>query len=231
LKTIGQLKDKIKKFTCTEEESFISDAELNCFIDMAQKKAATKIACLNKEYFTSMVEVPVTKMQESVDLPEDIRATKVKSVFWQSEGSKCCTRIQRADYSCIGKDCPSTPCEYVFLNKKDEGSKLYLNPISNKAGTLTIIYERVPCDIADDASDDTTLEFEEMCDYIFQYVKLRVYEKEKNPLASLTVGELNEAEQDMLDCLCPQFGDDCEVKPDAQWRCYVDEGYGYGSGW
>ena len=161
----------------------------------------------------------------------------MKAVHWRSEGSKCCTRIRRADYSCIGKDCPGIPCEYVFFNKKGEGSRLYLNPISNKAGKLTIIYERVPCDIEDDAADTTPLEFDEMCDYIFQYVKLKIYEKEKNPLASLTLGELNEAEKDMLDCLCPQFGDDCEVRVDETWRCYVDEGYGggygggYGSGW
>ena len=229
MKTIGQLKSKLKSFTCIEEENFITDEELNCFIDMAQKKAATKIACLNKEYFTSMVEMPLAVGEEFLVLPEDIRATRVKAVLYRRNENKVCYRIKRADYKCVFSEYKSTPCEYYFMNVKGEGHRLYLNPLPNTDGQVTIVYERKPCDIEADAPNSTELEFEEMCDYIFQYVKLKIYEKTRNPLASLTLGELNEAEQDMLECMCPQFGDDCEVRPDREWSGYVDEGYGYGN--
>lgn len=225
MKTIGDLKDKIKKFTCTEEESFISDEELCCFIDMAQKRALEIISCLNKDYFTSCADVEIEVGQETVDLPEDIRATKIKAVQWTGSNKKCCTKLRRSNYECIGKDCPGEPCEYTFFNKKGEGAKLYLNPVPNKAGSITIIYERKPCEVDETTSSDTPLEFEETCSYVFNFVKLMIYEKEKNPLASLALGQLNEAEKLMVECLCPQFSDDCEVRDEGTWRCYVDEGY------
>lgn len=227
MKTIGDLKDKIRKFTCTEEESFISDEELCCFIDMAQKKALTIVSCLNKDYFTSCADVEIEPGQNTIDLPEDIRGTKIKMVSWVGENKKCCSPLKRGDYKCINSNCEGTPCEYTFFNKKGEGAKLYLNPIPNKAGTITIIYDRMPCDIEADTPADTPFEFQEICDYVFNFVKLMIYEKEKNPLASLAISQLNEAEQLMVECMCPQFGDCVDIETDNKWRCYVDEHYGW----
>lgn len=232
MKNIGDLKSKIRKFTCTEEEgekSFLSDEELCCFIDMAQKKAMTKISCLNKDYLTTCADIDVEAGQESFTLPEDIKATKIKQIQWQGGSSKCCTKLKRGSYDCIGKDCAGTPCEYVFFNKKDVGVVLYLNPKPSKAGKLTVIYERKPCDIDGDTPDDQAFEFDEICDYVFNYVTMMIYEKEKNPLISSAASKLNEAEQDMLECLCPQFLDDCEVTPDEDGKCYLNGGTNYGS--
>lgn len=226
MKTIGDIKDKIRKFTCTEEEnekSFLSDSELCCFIDMAQKRALEIISCLNKDYFVSCEEVDIEVGQEAVDLPDDIRATKIKAVQWTGSNKNCCTKLKRGNYECIGKDCPGEPCEYTFFNKKSEGAKLYLNPVPNKAGKLTIIYERKPCDIDEMTGDDATLEFDETCLYVFNFVKLMIYEKEKNPLASLAISQLNESEKLMVECLCPQFNDCVDIELDDSWRCYVDE--------
>lgn len=237
MRTVGQLKDKIKKFTCIEEESFISDDELCCFIDMAQKRAIELISCLNKDYFTSCVDMEIESKTNTVDLPSDIRGTKIKRVMWVD--GKCCTPLEREPYICQVDKCATRPCAYTFFNKKDVGPQLTLFPTPSKEGTVRIIYERQPCDIDENTDGSQEFELQEICKYVFDFVKLRIYEKEKNPLASLAISELNESERLMIECLSTQFTDSCDVEPDQCGRAYLEGGSGgygggyggYGGGW
>ena len=229
MNTIGELKDKIKKFTCTEEQTFLTEAELCCFIDMAQKRAMDLISCLNKDYFKASVDIPIESKTSVIDLPEDIKGTRIKRVLWKD--GKCCTTLERTSYICDTDKCSTYPCQYMFLNNKETGPQITLYPTPSKAATIQIIYERIPCDINESTPDDTGFEFPQICQFVFDFVTLRIYQKEKNPLLSVAASQMNESQRILEECMSNQFQDSCDIKVDECWADYVNEcsgrGYGY----
>lgn len=226
MKTIGELKDKLKKFSDTEEESFLKDDEICCFINMAISKANQILCGCDQDYNTSCEEQDVAACTESISLPEDIMGTKIKKIIWKSEGDcGVCCELKRLDYDCMECDKKSTPQGYQFFNKKGEGQKLYLSPQPDKDGVIRIIYSRKPCEVDEDTDPTTELENPEMCNFIFFTVLALIYQKEKNPLVNLAIAQANEYEQLMIDCLCPQWSDEqsTELTADSCWKGYVDE--------
>lgn len=227
MKTIGELKKKIKQFTDSEEESYLKEDELCCFVNMAIQRAAKIVSCLNKDYFTSCEEIDVGAEQDCISLPEDIAGTKIKKVYWL-DGKRCC-RLKRLDYDCFDDcgSCSSQPYGFQFFNKAGEGNKLYLIPTCHKAGKVRIIYERTPMAIDENTPDTQEIEMPECCDFIFFFVLKFVFIKEKNPLANWAIEEMNESERKIEECMCPQFNDDesCEIEADSDWEGYVNECY------
>lgn len=224
-KTIGDLKDKIKKFLDLEAEVYIKDEELCCWLDMAQNDAHSLINKLDSDYNTSCDEQTVVAKTAMVDLPEDIQGTKIKKIYWQ-QGKKCC-ELRRIDSTCdLSCDitCGKPEC-WLFMNKKDEGKKIYLNPLPNADGIIRIFYTRKSCPIDENTPDDTCLEFDEMWGYMWAYVKKMVYEKEKNPMINLAIAELNQAEQKLEECLETQFNSDEDntLELDPVWKGYISE--------
>lgn len=220
MKTVGDIKEKIKGFTCLEEGSFISDDELCCLINMAQQELAKKIGCLNKDFYTTCHEETVAPGTEFVTLPDDVQGHKVKAVFW-TEGKTCC-KLKKTDWDCPCSNKQAKPCEYRLFNKKDVGPAIYFEPVPNKEGSVRIIYDRQPVEITSTTSPTEELEFPEWCMFYFAFVRMFIYEKEKNPMLNLAISQMNEQERLIEDCLTGS-SDGCEIEVDEDWACYVNE--------
>lgn len=226
--TVGELKKKLKQFTDTEEESYVKEDELCCFINMAIQKAAKIVSCLNKDYFTSCKDIDVPAGQDCISLPDDIMGTKIKKVYWVDAKGRCC-KLKRLDYDCF-EDCEpcvgKAPTGFQFFNKAGEGNKLYLIPACHEAGKIRMIYERQPCKVDETTSDTKELEMKECCDFIFYNVLMMLYVKEKNPLGTWAIAQMNAAQKLMEECMCPQFNDDeaCELEYDEYWGCVINDG-------
>lgn len=220
MKTLGEMKNKIKRLTCNEDSEGLSEEDICCFISMGQRRAMKLISCLNKEFFTSCSDTEVAIGTESIDLPEDILATKIKAVYWIEK--KCHTKMTRGQWDCIS-EYKGQPNRYVFFNKTGEGKKLYLNCIPSKAGKIRVIYERTPPEITDETPDTYEFEFPECCDFIFQYAKLGAYEFDSSPMTNLAIKQLDQAEGDLTKCMSSQFQDGGEIQADEDWSCYLNE--------
>lgn len=219
MKTVGDLKDKLKKLTCLEEGGFIADDELCCLINLAQQELAKTISCLNKDFHKSCSEEVVAADTKIVDLPADIQGGKIRSVSWL-DGKTCC-RLRRTDVECFC-DKSSTPCEYDLFNKGAAGSQIYLNPAPSKEGTIRIVYDRQPVEITATTTETEEIEFPEWCMFYLAFVRMFIYEKEKNPMLNLAINQLNEQKKLIEECLTGAT-DGCEIEADSKWECFVNE--------
>ena len=220
MKTIGELKDKLRTFTCNEDSDIFSDDDLQCYIEMAQRKATSIISTLNTDNLISCEDQAVLAGSTTAELPADIQGTRIKKVYWIGSDGKCCA-LERLGYDCEFDDCASNsgPFGYQYFNKSS-GAKLYLQLPPKEDGTIRIIYYRTQ---SLESDDDTTELDVSTCDFIFYFVKKMIREKEKSPLVNLAIAEMNEAEQMMKQELSNGFEDDksCELETDSCWEDYV----------
>lgn len=213
-KTLDEIRSKIARDLDLEEEEFIQPEEMIEYINDAISRAEAHIVKLGlrDKYFLTRDSIDMISGQEDYELPETIYANKILNVIFEN-GSEL--------YAMNPIDSMDMFENIQYLNKYDE-SDLYRylirhdepgeerlqivpTPRDNVTDGITVWFYRD----AHRLSEDT-----DVCDlpeialqYLYQYVKKMIYEKERGPSWMTAKEELKEAETLMVDTLSQQIAD------------------------
>lgn len=182
--TWAQIRDKVQKDLDIEDEVFVTDAELMGYCNEAIDEAEAEIHSLYEDYFLN--KTPITLVQGTSDyaLPSDIYAHKIRRLIYQN-GSTIYTIERMKDWRKFEQKAatdyyPGTSWySYLIINASAGSPKISLVPTAQESGAyLTMWYIRNATRMTEDAS---ICDIPEFINFIYQYIKVRVYEKEMNP--------------------------------------------------
>lgn len=215
MSTLKEIRDQVINDLDLEEETWITDAELNRWANEALKQAEAQVHSLYEDYF--LVEsdpVAIALDQNTVDYPSDIYANKIrKIVFSDGTGNSTASHevkrvrnllaAKSADF--YGTDTTTPILRWTPTNKAGEGRKIRLFPESGRAGFLYIWYIR---NAAEMVNDSDVCEIEEFEHYIVQYVKTKAYLKDGDPRADDSKILEEQYRNDMITTLSDMVPDD-----------------------
>ena len=213
--TLAQLKTKIQQETASEDHLFIKDDELISYINSGIRSAEAEIHRLGQqdEYFLAKLSLALVTSQEAYSLPSDIYANKIRSVVYGNGSLVYEIRRIRGIHKFVKyKDVLtlSTSTEYykyLLLNNQATGIQLLLSPPSyeTSSSNVTIWYIRNAYQLT---SDSDICDIPEFTDYVVQYCKKKIYEKEVgHPNYPDSVRELAELRTSMIQTLTDMVDD------------------------
>jgi len=213
-KTLLNLKTKINKDLDLEEEEFVQPAELNEYINDAISMAEAQIVKLGlrDKYFLTRKKIDAVKGQEDYDLPPNLYANKIVKIIYQN-GATLYT-LRPIDSKEMFEDIQflnqyQTTEFYRYLIRHDTPGveKLQVVPAVriSVVGAFTVWFYRD----ANKLSLDTDIcDLPEICyQFIYQSVRVRVYEKEKGQAWAEAKNDLSAINTLMIDTLTQQITD------------------------
>lgn len=84
--TYGEVRKKLERDFDLEDESFISSDELAGYCNEAIDSAEAEILKLNEDYFLRSTKLDLTLGQDTLTLPSDIYAQKIRSLIYNNGG-------------------------------------------------------------------------------------------------------------------------------------------------
>lgn len=217
--TWADIKAKVQKDVDIEDEVFITESELLSYANEAIDEAEAEIHTLYEDYFLS--KAPITLVQGTSDyvLPSTIYAHKIRRIIYQN-GSEIFTisRLkdwkkfeQKAieDYFSAGSD-----YNYILLNQTAGAPVISFVPAARVSGAyVTVWFIRNATRLTADAS---VCDIPEFINFIYQYMKVRIYEKEMNPNLQFAVQALEAQRELMKSTLASMVVDaDTEIEMDT----------------
>lgn len=189
-RTLKDIRDQVIDDLDLNEETFVSETDLNRWINDAIEDAEGEIHVLYEDYYlTEEDPVAITAGQTKVDYPADIYANKIRKIIF-SDGSsnsiathevKQIKDITRAKELDIYYDSSTNPIlRWMPSNKASEGRKIRLFPDSGRSGFLYVFYIRNATKLVADTDICDIDEFER---YIVQFTKTQAYLKDGDPRA------------------------------------------------
>ncbi len=222
LKTYGDLRAEIERECDTEAEDWVTEPEIRAYFQDAINEAEGHIHKLGLEddYFLDTATYSLTVGQETIDLPENIYATKIRGLTYATKekvypmrravGGRKFEDIQNV----LLNPHSGEYYRYIIRNKAGEGFKIYLFPLSYEttANCIHMDYIRNMNEIEDDSS---TIEVPEFYSFVKAYVKWKIYDKENSVKAPDMLQDLNKEREYMLSVLA-------EMVPDADNKIPMD---------
>lgn len=216
--TLKQIREKINRDLDLEAEDFVRPQELLDYINEAIDEAEAEIHSLYEYYFRSRHVVNLVDGQEEYDLPDNIYGHKIIKVTFNNGSSIYkVKRIQPwklEEQVEIASTFETSDIYQYFVENNSAGSpKLVLVPKSREDGAyVTVWYLRQ----ANRLEEDTDVcDIPEFYNFIFQYVKVRVYEKESHPNTPQAVNVLEQQRRQMQSTLA-------SAQPDAENKIEID---------
>lgn len=188
MKTLKQIRDQVISDLDLQEEEWISESELNVWINEGLKNAEAQIHTLYEDYFLTEADpVAIALGENLIDYPSDIYANKIrKIIFTDGLGNSTASHeVKRIMNILDGKSADlyssdtATPIlRWSPVNKAGVGKKIRLFPQSGRAGYLNIWYIR---EVTQLVADSDICEVDEFSHYIVQYAKTKAYLKDGDP--------------------------------------------------
>ena len=190
MRTLKEMRDQVISDLDLQEEEWISEAEINVWINEGVKSAEAQVHTLYEDYFLSESDpVTIAYGQTYVDYPSDIYANKIRKIIF-SDGTNTNTsshEVMRINNLLAGKtadlyssDTQLPVLKWTPINKSGEGRKIRLFPETGRSGVLYIWYIRQMNKMV---LDDDICEVDEFEHYIVQYAKTKAYLKDGDPRA------------------------------------------------
>lgn len=214
MKTLKQIRDQVISDLDLEEEEWISENELNAWINEAIKNAEAQIHTLYEDYFLTEADpVQIVRGQSLVEYPSDIYANKVRKIIF-SDGTGTHTashEVERIKNILHGKtadfyvsDTTTPVLRWTPTNRAGVGRRIRLFPETGRAGYLYIWYIR---EVSQLVNDSDICEIDEFSHYIVQYVKTKAYIKDGDPRADDSKILEEQFKQDMVNTLSDMVPD------------------------
>lgn len=182
LPTYSTLKTKLQNDLDLVDEDFVTEAELLGYMNEAIDDAETLIHTLGIEarYFKTTDTVTLVSGTADYSMPSDIYANKMIGVYYMN-GAKKYKVPRRRDQDRILDDVTGADYEYDILNLTNGlVQRFYPTPAENGAYIFRYYIRNVRALTTSTASTNTC-EIPECINFLYQHVKMRVYEKEGNP--------------------------------------------------
>jgi hypothetical protein len=214
--TYAEASQKIERDLDLQEEKFITPSELMGIFNDAIDEAEQSVLGLFEDYLLCEKQYVLVPGKDRYSLPDDIYANKIR-YLWFNDGR---TRYQIKRVRVDTLPFADLPCiAYTFQvqhRDPDEGVTIKLYPsVSDSGAYLNLQYIRNANRITDDSS---VIDLPEAMNFIFAYVKARVYAKETNPLLQVAMSDL-EAQRGFLQSTLKSMtvDDDNEIIPDMSF--------------
>ena len=213
-KTKLQVETKIKKDMDLEEEEFVQASELTEYLNDGIEiiEAHINTMGLQDDYFLTKTTLDLVSGTADYALPSNLYAHKIKEVVYSNGATiyritpirKSATREQIEHLNRF-----STTEYYQYRVRSDSSSESYfeLIPASRETvtGAVKIEYYR---DLARVSADADLVEVPGVSlQWLYQYVKTMIYEKEGHALLDFSVNKLQALEKLMLETLRGQLAD------------------------
>lgn len=230
-KTLSEIKTKIERDLDIEEEEFIQPDELTEYINDGISRAESIIEKLGgrDKYFLSKLTFDAVLGQEDYDLPVNIYENKLKKVIYRNGRARVypireLVGVYMYEDIQLLNDYQTTDDNYRYIIRHDVPGqeKFQLIPATreNVVGGITMWFIREANKLSVDA---------DICDlpeiamqFLYQYVKKCVYEKEKGQEWQIASEELKEVTQVMIEGLTGQIADEDRSEIEKDLRTYEE---------
>lgn len=217
----GQIRAKIRRDLDLEAETFVRPEELRDYANEAIDEAEAEIHGLYEDYFLSRKVVNIQNGVEEYDLPEDIYAHKIRRIMYNNTSSVyTVNRLQdwkKFEAQNIAKNFSTSDLyQFFFLNSVAGSPKILLVPQGRETGPyLEVWYLRQANRLEE---DDDICDIPEFYNFIFQYMKVRIYEKEGHPNTAKAVSDLEQQRRQMTSTLA-------QIAPDGENEIEMDASF------
>jgi len=226
MSTLLELRERVQADLDLQDETFITDSDINTWINDAIKKAEAVIHTLYEDYFITQTTQAITAGTYLYSYPSDVYANKIRKIIYHDSGKTTSHEVKRVPSLVEGseRDIYSTGSNSVLqwspYNSKSGGRQIRLFPEAGRAGTLIIWYIRNARQLVDETVDEvTTLADAQSCDideferYILQCVKTECYFKEGDPRAMQSKQLEEQLKVDMIETLSNAVPDNNDEIP------------------
>lgn len=198
--TYEQLKDKVNKDIAIEDEQFIQPTELLGYFNEAIDQAEQEVLGLYEDYFLNRSTITLVNGTEEYTLPSDMFAHKIRRVVFHKNNE--IYEVERLrdwrkfeEYELAKQFGDANVYSYMLYNPSAGQAKLLLSPASRDSGAYLVVWYIRNANVLE--ANDDILDIPESANFIMQYVKVRVYEKEGHISLTKALGDL-ERERDLL---------------------------------
>jgi hypothetical protein len=216
--TYEELAAKVERDLATEEELFVQPEELMGYFNEAVDRAEQEVLTLYEDYFLTKTPLTLIQGTQEYDLPSDIYANKIRRVLYVN-GTTVYTINRIRDwkkfemFSEINAQSSAEDYMYMLYNPTaGSQAKFLLLPASREAGAFVTIWHLRNANLFTD--DDDVLDIPESANFVMQYVKVRVLEKEGHfslPKAVQDLATETELLQSTLATMVPDADNEIEM--------------------
>lgn len=228
-KTLSEVRSKIERDLDLEEEEFIQDAEMIEYINDAITiiEAHMNTMGLKDRYFYKRTTVDLVSGTAEYALPEDLYEDKIKEVVYSNGATIYRVGLLDSDRTeeeieQLNRFSTTEWYQYLIRNDEADGKMLQLVPASRETVSDAIIigYFR---DILRVSADDDVVEVPDIAlQWLYQYVKVMVYEKESHVNYGPSAEKLSLLEGLMLSTLRGQLADSQNTKLEMDKSSYEE---------
>jgi len=222
MSTLKEIRDHVIDDLDLQEETFVTEADLDRWINEAIADAESEIHTLYEDYFLVEADpVTITLGQQFVDYPADIYANKIRKIIYTQSGAGNDTSahevkrvknlVSAKERDLFVNDAVNPILEWSPSNSAANGRKIRLYPSNGRDGLLHIYYIRNAKRLSLDADECDIDEFER---YITQYTKTQAYLKDGDPRAADSAGLEAKFKNDMtltLSDMAPDNNDEVDM--------------------
>lgn len=228
-KTLDQIRTKISRDLDIEEEEFIQPDEIIEYINDAISEAEAHIINLGlrDKYFLAKASLDIVQGEEDIALPTNIYSNKIFKLVYKN-GNEIYT-IKPIDSQRMYEDIEvinQSPASqnYSYLIRHDTPGEEVIQIIPPARETLSGV---IKCWYYRDANrleaDDDICDLPEIAiQFVYQSVRVRVYEKEKGQPWMVALQELEKVKSLMVETLQQQIVDSDLTKAEQDMTIYEE---------
>lgn len=222
--TWAEIRAKVERDLDLEGETFITPDEMLGYANEAIDEVERTVHTLCQDYFLTRASISLVQGQEAYDLPPNIYAMKVRSIVcregasaWRVERIRDWHKFEQYETEQTdGGD--QYQYGYFIINATAGQPQFLLAPTPTSTGTLKVWYLRNANNLV---LDTDVCDIPEAANYVMQYIKVRCYEKEQNPMLQKAIEDLATEKTTTISTLSSQVVDNAnEIETDT--RLYDD---------
>jgi len=220
--TWAEIRTKVENECDLQDETFVRADELLEYANEAIDEAEAEIHSLYEDYFLSSTSVAVSSLDEQIDLPSNIYAHKIRRIIFTNGGGNVYTvdRLQdwkKFEAKALADSYTTTDLYAWFMVNDTPGEpKIQVVPTFRESGTIKIWYLRN----ANRLYTDTDIcDIPEFANFVFAHMKVKVYEKEGNPMLQEAMQKL-EMERSRMQGVLAQMVPDAQNEVEMDTRLY-----------
>jgi len=210
--TLATIRAKIEQDLDLEEELFIPQNEILGYINEAIDEAEANIHTLYEDYFLTSANLALVTGTSDYALPTNIYANKLRGIQY-ANGSTIFKIRQLRDNerfesaALINLSQATDFYRYMLINDSAAGGiilRLFPSSRETSATNVTIWYLRNANALS---AETDKCDIPEFINFIYQYVKVRCYEKEGHPNLGVALTRLDQQKQLMVETLTSMVPD------------------------
>ncbi len=200
-----EIKTKIEDDMGLQQEDFVSESELLGYANSGIDEAEAEIFNLFEDYFLSNYTFSLVKDQAEYAMPTDIYASKIRRIIYNNASDIYPVKRLRfskkfMDITLTNEEDKDMYYRYLLINKTAGSQQIQIVPPPREAvaNGITIWYIRNANRLA---SNTDVCDIPEFIEFIFEHMKLKIYEKEGHPNYQASMRRLEQLRTQMRQTL------------------------------